>query len=37
MEHYLEGISIGSDDDQFSDTSVEGFGGLIGALLDLFE
>lgn len=37
MEHDLQGSRIGSDDDKFSDASVQGFCGLIGALLDLLE
>ena len=37
MEHYLERVSVSSNYDHFGDTSVEGFGGFVGALLDLLE
>lgn len=37
MQHYLQGGSIGSDDDEFCDASVQGLGGLVCALLDLLE
>jgi len=36
MEHYLQGVGISSNYDEFSDCAVESFGGLIGTLLDLF-
>lgn len=37
MEDDFKGVSICSDDYEFGDTSVEGFGGLVGSLLDLLE
>lgn len=35
MQKNLEGLSIGSHDDKIRDASVEGLGGLVGALLKL--
>ena len=37
MEHNFERISISSNDNEFSDASVESFGGLVSSLFDLFE
>ena len=37
VEDDLQGLSVGSEDDQVSDTSVESLGGLVGALLEKFE
>lgn len=37
MEHDFEGICVSCDDDEFGDTSVKSFGGLVGSLFDLFE
>lgn len=37
VQHDFEGVGVGSDDDQLGDASVEGLGGLVGALLDLLE
>ena len=35
MEEDLQGLGVGSHDNQVSDTSVESLGGLVGALLQL--
>ena len=35
VEHDLEGLGVGGQDDQVSDSSVEAFGGLVGSLLQL--
>lgn len=37
MEDDFEGIGVGGNDDKFGDTSIEGFSGLVGTFLDLFE
>ena len=35
VEYNLEGLSVGGKDNEVSNTSVEGFGRLIGSLLEL--
>lgn len=35
MQQNLQRLSIGGHDDQVRDTSVQGLGGLVGALLEL--
>ena len=37
MKDNFEGFGISSKDDEFGNTSVECFSGLIGSLLDKFE
>jgi hypothetical protein len=37
MKDYFKGVSISSDDDEFSDTTVKSLGGFIGTLLDLLQ
>ena len=37
MENNFEGFSVGSKNDQIGETSVEGFGSLVGSLLQLFH
>ena len=37
MENNLEGLGISSEDNEVSHTSVEGLGGLVGALLQLYH
>jgi hypothetical protein len=37
VQHDLEGVGVGCDDDQLGDAAVKGLGGLVGALLDLLE
>lgn len=36
MKENFQGLSVGGHDDQVSDASVEGLGGFVGALLQLF-
>jgi hypothetical protein len=33
----FEGVGIGSDDDEFGDTTVKSLGGFVGTLLDLLQ
>ena len=35
MQNYFEGFSVGSEDDEVSDSTIETFGGLVGSLFDL--
>lgn len=35
MEENSEGLSVGSEDDNLRDTTVQGLGGLVGTLLEL--
>ena len=37
MEDDLEGLSVGGEDNEIGDTSVEGLGGLVGTLLEELE
>lgn len=37
MEDDLEGLGVSSKDDQVGHASVEGLGGLVGALLQLYH
>lgn len=37
MKHNLEGNRISSNDDEFSDTSIESFSGFVGTFFNLFE
>ena len=37
MEDDLEGLSVGSEDDEVGHTAVEGLGGLVGTLLQLYH
>ncbi len=37
MEDNLKRVGIGSNDDEFGDTPVKSFSGLVGTLLDLLE
>lgn len=37
MKHDLKRVGIGSDDDEFSDASIECLCGLVGSLLDLLK
>ena len=37
VENDFKGLSIGGNNDQLSDASVEGFCGFVGTFLDLFE
>jgi len=37
MQNDFERVSVGSDNDEFSDSSVEGLGGFVGSFFDLFE
>lgn len=32
MEHDLDRFNVGGHDDEFTDTSVQGFGGFVGAV-----
>ena len=32
MEYDLDGFDVGGEDDKFTDTSVEGFGGFVGSV-----
>lgn len=37
MKHNFKWVGIGSDDDEFSDTTVKSLGGFVGTLLDLLQ
>jgi len=37
MEDDLEGLGVSGEEDEVSDTSVEGLGCLVGALLQLYH
>ena len=32
MENDLDGLDVGCEDDEFTNTSVEGFGGFVGSV-----
>ena len=37
MEDDLEGLGVGGEDDEVGQATVEGLGGLVGALLQLYH
>ena len=37
MQNDLEGLGVGGEDDEVGHTTVECFGGLVGALLQLYH